>query len=517
MPASNCRFTCKTIQTFLRDQSGAVTTDWVVIGAAALGLGLTSAVAVRNGSTELGANIMRSLAETEVAQILTTAAGMNGNGDVNETATTSTLADGRTVTNYYVDGKLVRQEQTDPDNAHGWATLVNHYDSSGKLTLQEQVHDDGRLIDTKYVDGKVSEQSQTDPENRHGWRGLKRIYDENGQIISAVVENDNRSSYSEVFKDGRVDMRVHRNPEGATTMVENHSYKLDEAGQMTERQVLYSDGRELTTTYDNNRATGQIMLDADNKHTWSNQQWTYDAEGRTSGLAIGYDDGSRRDYAYVENRITQSTLRNSAGQIVSNETRSYDQLGRLARQDITHDDGRIQVVEFADGVRRSQTITDPNNAHWWSSQTWQFDETNRTAGYTVVYNDGRQRVDTHINGRTSEHVVLSQTGQVQETARYSYTTDSFDRLTGRTITYSDGRESVTTYDANRPLVQTITDNGNAHSWTSQVHTYDSMNRTERVLITYDDGRVAEDVYAEGTRTERVWRDSDGNVTDTQVF
>ena len=517
MPASNCSFVSKTVQTFLRDQSGAITTDWVVIGAAALGLGLTSAVAVRNGSTELGANIMRSLAETEVAQILTTAAGLNGDGAVNETTQTSTLADGRTVTNVYVDGKLVRQEQTDPDNAHGWATLVNHYDSDGKLALQEQVYDDGRLIDTKYKDGKPTEQTQRDANNVHAWRDLKRIYDDNGQIISSVVENDNRTSYSEVYKDGRVDMRVHRNPEGATTLVENHSYKLNEAGQMTERQVLYSDGRELTTTYENSRATGQTMLDGDNKHTWAQQTWAFDDNGRTSALTVGYDDGSRRDYAYVENRITQSTLRNSAGQIVSNETRSYDQQGRLARQDITHDDGRIQVVEFVEGMRRSQTITDPNNAHWWSSQTWRFDETNRTAGYTVVYNDGRQRVDTHINGRTSEHVVMSSTGQVQETARYSYTTDSFERLTGRTIEYSDGRTSVTTYDADRPLVQTITDNSNAHSWTSQVHTYDSMNRTARVVITYDDGRVAEDVYAEGTRTERVWRDSDGNVTDTQVF
>lgn len=528
---------------FLHDTSGAITADWVVISAAALGLGLSSVVAVRNGSNELGANIMRALAETEVAGLILTAAGLQ-EAPVDETRNTTTLADGRAQTDVYVDGKLVRREIADLNNVHGWATQVIHYDSAGQRVGEDLTYDDGRIAKTEFANGMRTSQKWQDPNNVHGWEKIDYIYDAQGKVVSAVVANDNKSSYSHIYNtEGRVASTVHRNANGDLTSYENHSYTLDDAGAMVERSINYSDGRFLTTSYENGQPKTQFQTDSKDVHTFRDQSWTFDAQGRVSQNVITYDDGSAREFNHVDGRVTENIHRNSTGQVVSvearsydnagrlatlintgtngapitAETRSYDAFGRLSAQNIQHGDGRVQTVDFFDGLRRTQTITDPNDAHWWSSQTWQFDETNRTAGYSIVYNDGRERLETHINGRTSEHIIRTPSGQVQETAQFSYTTDNFDRLTGRTIVYNDGRESVTTYNANRPLVQTITDTANVHAWRNQVHTYDSMHRTSNVVVNYHDGRQYEDNFSEGVRTARVWRDAGGNVTSTETF
>ena len=528
---------------FLRDQSGAITADWVVISAAALGIGLTSVVAVRNGSNELGANIMRALAETEVAGMILTAAGMQ-DVPVDETRTTRTLADGREQTDVFVDGKLVRREFTDSGGVHSWETLVTHYDSNGQRIGEDVTYDDGRIAETTFANGVRALQKWKDPNNVHGWEKVDYIYDKDGKVVSAVVRNDNKTSYSHTYNsDGRVTATVHRGVDGNMTSSESHSYELNEDGQMIGRNIEYSDGRFLNTTYENGKPVSQVQTDRNDAHTFTEQSWRFDDQGRVSGHSINYDDGSTRDYTHVEGRVTESTFRNRSGDVISAEsrsyddagrlstlintgangtpisaeTRSYDGLGRLSAQNIEHFDGRLQTVDYVDGQRRSQTITDPNDAHWWSSQTWQFDETNRTAGYSIVYNDGRERLETYINGRTSEHIIRTPSGQVQETAQFSYTTDSVDRLTGRTILYNDGRESITTYNANRPLVQTITDTRNVHSWSSQVHTYDSMHRTSNVVVNYNDGRQYEDSYTDGVRTQRVWRDATGAVTSTETF
>jgi hypothetical protein len=56
-----------TLHGFWRDQSGAVTVDWTVLTGAVVGLGLTSAAAVRTGTGSLAADIQASLANASVA------------------------------------------------------------------------------------------------------------------------------------------------------------------------------------------------------------------------------------------------------------------------------------------------------------------------------------------------------------------------------------------------------------------------------------------------------------------
>jgi hypothetical protein len=55
------------LRVFSSDESGAVTTDWVVLTAAIVGMGITSVAAVRTGTGSLGAEIETSLSDSSVS------------------------------------------------------------------------------------------------------------------------------------------------------------------------------------------------------------------------------------------------------------------------------------------------------------------------------------------------------------------------------------------------------------------------------------------------------------------
>ena len=52
--------------TFLNDESGAVTVDWVVLTAAIVGLGIAVLTSVGGGTTTLAGNVSSALAGTAV-------------------------------------------------------------------------------------------------------------------------------------------------------------------------------------------------------------------------------------------------------------------------------------------------------------------------------------------------------------------------------------------------------------------------------------------------------------------
>ena len=54
---------------FLADESGAVTVDWVVLTAAIVGLGLAVITSVRSGVQSLGTDIQNSLTSASVASL----------------------------------------------------------------------------------------------------------------------------------------------------------------------------------------------------------------------------------------------------------------------------------------------------------------------------------------------------------------------------------------------------------------------------------------------------------------
>jgi len=57
------------IKTFIANESGAVTVDWVVLTAAIVGLGLAVISTVRTGVGSLGTDISNSLSSASVASL----------------------------------------------------------------------------------------------------------------------------------------------------------------------------------------------------------------------------------------------------------------------------------------------------------------------------------------------------------------------------------------------------------------------------------------------------------------
>lgn len=57
------------INSFLADQSGAVTVDWVVLTAAVVGLGIATVGAVRTGVLSLGDDVEQTLTDASVASL----------------------------------------------------------------------------------------------------------------------------------------------------------------------------------------------------------------------------------------------------------------------------------------------------------------------------------------------------------------------------------------------------------------------------------------------------------------
>ena len=54
---------------FASDESGAVTVDWVVLTAAAVGLSLAAVASVRVGASDLGQGVQTTLANAQVAPL----------------------------------------------------------------------------------------------------------------------------------------------------------------------------------------------------------------------------------------------------------------------------------------------------------------------------------------------------------------------------------------------------------------------------------------------------------------
>jgi hypothetical protein len=552
---------------FWNAQAGAVTTEWVVIGAAVMGIGLGSVAAVRNGAGDLATSILTSLANAAVAAIDPSSATDEG---PEETYVRSTLSDGREQVDVYVDGKLVRSEVTDSTGAHNWTSIVTRFDENGARIGELVTYDDGRLRDTDFVNGVRREERWTDVNNVTSYRTTTNKYDEAGRLIAVDVVNNNLTMRQDRYENGRIVERLTLNQNGAVTMGEAYSYTLSDSGQLEGRRIDYSDGRVLETAYQNGRAVSQTVTDTLNAHRWQSETTTWNAAGQVISNELINNDGSRRERVYEAGRIASEyninasgqmttgrmltyddsgrtlsdtrlgadgsvtssvhnvyqadgklaaqTTRGADGSVTAQDTRVYDSLGRISERNIAYADGRQTQYAYTDGLVRTQTLVDPSNTQSWSSQTYTYDSSGRVADHVVLNDSGTSRLDTYLDGRVHQRFDRDASGAVTGVTSFSYQTDSLARMTQRDITYPDGRISVTEYQgAEVPVRQVITDPLNRNSWSSQVYQYDNMGRTANLLVTYNAGNSYEDVYVAGVRTERINRDANGNVTSIQTF
>ncbi len=73
----------KLLNAFLKDESGAVTVDWVVLTAAIVGLGIAVIASVSGGTRSLADQISGNLADGQVATLTGLATASTGTASTN--------------------------------------------------------------------------------------------------------------------------------------------------------------------------------------------------------------------------------------------------------------------------------------------------------------------------------------------------------------------------------------------------------------------------------------------------
>ncbi|SUZ30876.1 hypothetical protein ROE7235_00605 [Roseibaca ekhonensis] len=128
---------------FIHDQSGAVTVDWVILGAAIVGIGMASVISVRTGTNDLGADTQAALSGVEVAS-LGELGGLGGGWEFTGLFTTREWIEG--------PGGLV--EQISNWN-HTNAQLQNNYDNYARAAQryldQGNTRIAGLMVDHMYA------------------------------------------------------------------------------------------------------------------------------------------------------------------------------------------------------------------------------------------------------------------------------------------------------------------------------------------------------------------------------
>ena len=113
---------------FCRDQSGAVTVDWVVLTAATVGIGIAAAASVAGGVDALGTKISTALGEASISVF-------SGSGD----AATTTAFSGKTANDYVTYGQSLA-----PGNngaAYFWASGAASKDAPAGYNFNNPLHD----------------------------------------------------------------------------------------------------------------------------------------------------------------------------------------------------------------------------------------------------------------------------------------------------------------------------------------------------------------------------------------
>ena len=122
---------------FLRDQSGAVTVDWVVVAASVVGLGVGSVTVVRGGVGALGSDVSDSLSNASVARFMTAQGGF----DTSNTFGLQTTPWGWVAT----------------DSHQGWFTIGENNNIEISRSGQRMITPDGQpWIDLEYYNGNVT-------------------------------------------------------------------------------------------------------------------------------------------------------------------------------------------------------------------------------------------------------------------------------------------------------------------------------------------------------------------------
>lgn len=357
-------------------------------------------------------------------------------------------------------------------------------------TYQTTTLSDGRIQRDVYVDGRLVRREVSDPNNVHSWASTVTYYDANGVRIAD--------------------------------------------------SIVYDDGRVADSTYVNNVIATREWRDTNNANSWQTLSDRFDAQGRMLSREAVNNDNSTYSEAYTEGRLAERVYRNVEGAVTMTEAHSYvlDAQGRWQERHIEYGDGR-QLTTFYDAGRAvSQTVTDVNNAHNWTSQNWTWNEQGQVSSYDITRNDGTREEAIYTNnlistynhfnaageqvsseargydavGRMTSAVRTAPNGSLIQNEQRSY--EGSGQIAVQDITYGDGRQLLVNHTNGLRTSQTWIDHNNTQSWTRQDSTFDSNNRLQTHAVTYDSGSGYVDTYTAGLISSRVETTTSGAVAVT---
>ena len=122
------------LQRFLRDQSGAVTVDWVVLTGAIVGLGIASVTAVRTGVGALGVDVQNSLSGATVAAILLPRPGLLQQNHVDARLNTYPNTATNTLTNWHTQ-RVADFERAIAQGHNGIGDNLNNFGAGQYLDI----------------------------------------------------------------------------------------------------------------------------------------------------------------------------------------------------------------------------------------------------------------------------------------------------------------------------------------------------------------------------------------------
>ncbi|WP_176527083.1 Ig-like domain-containing protein, partial [Pelagimonas varians] len=264
------------------------------------------------------------------------------------------------------------------------------------------------------------------------------------------------------------------------------------------------------------RSSGEVVinvnrvrerLDSEELASWQSQTTVISPTGQLISKEITYDDGRVLVAQYTNGVRSSQTLTDPENaHSWTSQSLAYDGGGALISMDTTFDDGRVLSAQYTNGVRSAQTLTDPENAFSWTDQIYAYDSDGTLISRVANYDDGRVLVSEYTAGvRSAQTLTDPQNAHSWTSQSSAYGVDGV--LMSRVTNHDDGRVQSATYTAGVRSTQTLTDPDNAHRWTDQSLTYDSEGNLISKVTNFDDGRVGNFRYVAGVQAEATITDA----------
>ena len=411
----------------------------------------------------------------------------------------------------------------DTENQFEWSYIQTTY-SRGRVSEKFVIYDDGsqgtRLYDRGAILSEVRVDDPNDPDTNL-WSEIRTEFDANGQVASIETTYDNGVVQMDSYSDGQLtySLSVDSRVSDAEPWQQIERF-YDAQGQLRDEITLLDTGIVETAHFASGVMTHRTQYDAQGVDAadWTEIESFYDSLGQLEREVTTLDTGVIQDETYVNGVLSYRVSYDDPGTnamewVVIEE--SFDEVGQLAVQTVTHDNGIIAESQYSDGVLNYRVeYDDPysNAADWTRIESYYDPYTGALQAEVTFYDTGIVDEAMFDNG------VL--TYRVQYDDPYSNAADweriesYYDPYTGELqaeiATYDTGIIDEKVFDAGVLAYRVQYDDpySNAAEWQQIESYYDPYSGELQAEVTqFDNGVVGEDVYDNGSLVTRMLIDN----------